>query len=465
MLQKIKSIARDKIPPAEESSSASGPASNADIELMPDSTAALFEHTPRFGSYIMFGFIAFLIAFFIWAYFADIDEVTVGEGKVIPSSQVQVIQNLEGGIISSIPVKVGDMVRKGDIIVRLDETRFSSSLGETRAKHDALLAKVTRLTAEASGRPMQLPAELIKSNPKVAEEERLLYLSRQREMETSVSVLSQQASQRSQELKEKKATLKQLEESYSLIDRELKMSRPLAQQGVMSEVEILRLERQLSDLKGEMDSTRLSIPRLEQAAGEARTKVDAAWAKFRSESASEASLASAELAGTSATNVAAEDRLARTSVRSPVTGIVKQIKVNTLGGILQPGMEIMEVVPMEDNLLIETKVRPSDVGFIHPGQEAMVKLTAYDFSIYGGLEAAVENISADTITEEKNGKSESYYLVQVRTKNSLFTATHKKLPIIPGMISTVHIRTGKKTVLQYLLKPVLKAKYEALRER
>jgi adhesin transport system membrane fusion protein len=278
-------------------------------------------------------------------------------------------------------------------------------------------------------------------------------------------VLKQQASQRRQELQETQAKLKQLEQSYSLIDKELKISRPLAQQGVMSEVEILRLERQLSDLKGDMDATRLSLPRLEQAAIEANTKVEAAWAKFRSDAASEASIASAELAGTSASNIAAEDRLARTSVRSPVTGIVKQIKINTIGGVLQPGMEIMEVVPIEDTFLIETKVRPSDVGFIHPGQEAMVKLTAYDFSIYGGLEANVENISADTITEDKNGKSESYYLVQVRTKSGTFTGTHKKLPIIPGMVSTVHIKTGKKTILQYLMKPVLKAKYDALRER
>ena len=463
MLQKLKTIAKDKMLP--EKSASAGKVSSDDIELMQDSTAALFQETPRFGSYILYGFIAFFVMFFIWAYFAEIDEVTVGEGKVIPSSQVQVIQNMEGGIISSIPVKVGDMVRKGDIIVRLDETRFSSSLGESKAERDALLAKVARLNAEASGRPLQLPAELVKSNPAVAEDERQLYISRMREMETSVSVLSQQASQRRQELQETKAKLKQLDESYSLIERELKISRPLAQQGVMSEVEILRLERQLSDLKGDMDSTRLSVPRLEQAAAEASTKVDAAWAKFRSESASEASLASAELAGTGASNLAAEDRLARTSVRSPVTGIVKQIKVNTLGGVLQPGMEIMEVVPLEDTFLIETKVRPSDVGFIHPGQEAMVKLTAYDFSIYGGLEANVETISADTITEEKNGKSESYYLVQVRTQTSVFTGTHKKLPIIPGMVSTVHIKTGKKTVLQYLMKPVLKAKYEALRER
>jgi adhesin transport system membrane fusion protein len=461
MLQKIK----DGIEEASKQPTAPKSVADRDIALMPDSTAALFQHTPHFGSLIMFGFIAFIVVFFVWAFFAELDEVTVGEGKVIPSSQVQLIQNMEGGIISSIPVKVGDLVRKGDVIVRLDETRFSSSLGETRAKHDALAAKVARLTAEASGKALQLPPDLIKNNPRVAEEERSLFVSRQREMETAVSVLSQQASQRAQESQEKKAKLKQLEESYYLIEKELKISRPLAQQGVMSEVEILRLERQLSDLKGEMDSTRLSIPRLDQAAAEARTKVEAAWAKFRSDAASDASLASAELAGTSATNVAAEDRLARTSVRAPLTGIIKQIKVNTVGGVLQPGMEIMEIVPLEDTLLIETKVRPSDVGFIHPGQEAMVKLTAYDFSVYGGLEATVENISADTITEEKNGKSESYYLVQVRTKTNSFTASDKKLPIIPGMLSSVHIKTGKKTVLTYLLKPVLKAKYEALRER
>lgn len=463
MLQKIKKIAQEKVLP--DSAKTSGNVPAADVELMQDSTAALFQETPRFGSYILYGLIAFLVIFFIWAYFAEIDEVTVGEGKVIPSSQVQVIQNMEGGIISSIPVKVGDLVKKGDIIVRLDETRFSSSLGETKAKHDALRAKVARLNAEASGRPLQLSADLIKANPQVAEDERQLYLSRQREMETSTSVLRQQASQKRQELQETQAKLKQLEQSYSLIDKELKISRPLQQQGVMSEVEILRLERQLSDLKGDMDATRLSLPRLEQAAVEATTKVEAAWAKFRSDAASEASIASAELAGTSASSVAAEDRLARTSVRSPVTGIVKQIKINTIGGVLQPGMEIMEVVPMEDTFLIETKVRPSDVGFIHPGQEAMVKLTAYDFSIYGGLEANVENISADTITEDKNGKSESYYLVQVRTKSGAFTGTNKKLPIIPGMVSTVHIKTGKKTILQYLMKPVLKAKYDALRER
>jgi len=439
--------------------------SAADIELMQDSTAALFQSTPKVGSMIMIGFLIFILVAFIWAYFAELEEVTVGEGKVIPSSQVQIIQNLEGGIISGIPVKVGDIVHKGDIVIQLDQTRFSSSLGETQAKHDSLVAKVARLSAEAYGRPFALGADFVKANPRIAADETELYNSRQHELDSEISVLKEQQNQRAQELQEKKAKQKQLEVSVGLIDQELKISRPLVQQGVMSEVEILRLERQLSDNKGEMDAARLAIPRLEQATEEAKNKIIGAMAKFRSDAANDLNLASAELAGTTATGVAAEDRLARTAIRSPMTGIIKQIKANTIGGVVQPGVEIMQIVPLEDTLLIETKVRPSDVAFVHPEQDAMVKLSAYDFSIYGGMEASVENISADTITEEKNGKSESYYLVQVRTKASALISHGKKLPIIPGMLATVHIRTGKKTVLQYLLKPVLKAKYEAMRER
>jgi len=239
----------------------------------------------------------------------------------------------------------------------------------------------------------------------------------------------------------------------------------MAAQGVMSAVEILRLERQLSDVKGQMDAARLAIPRLEQASAEARSKITASMAKFRSDAAADLNLARAELAGTSAVSMAAEDRLARTAVRSPVAGVIKQLKVTTVGGVIQPGMEVMEIVPLEDNLLVETKIRPSDVGFISPGQEATVKVTAYDFSIYGGLDANVENITADTITTEKGDKTESFYIVRVRTKSTTFNASKKALPIMPGMVATVHIKTGKKTILSYLLKPIIKARYDAMRER
>ena len=451
--------------PVEQKTRKPANVSPGDIELLSDSNAALFQAAPRFGSMITLGFISFLAAFLIWAYFAEIDEITVGEGKIIPSSQVQVIQNLEGGIVADIPVKVGDLVQKGQVIMKLDPTRFSSSMGETQAKHDSLLAKVTRLEAEATGRIFQAPAALVKSNPQLVNEERTLMTTRQQELDTAMTVLRQQAEQRTQELSEKKARYQQLQESYDFVSQELKISKPMAAQGVMSAVEILRLERQLSDVKGEMDAARLAIPRLEQAINEARSKMTASIAKFRSDAAADLNLARAELAGTSATSVAAEDRLARTEVRAPLTGIIKLLKVTTVGGVIQPGMEVMEIVPLEDTLLVETKIRPSDIGFIHPGQDATVKVTAYDFSVYGGLDAQVENITADTITTEKGDKTESFYIVRVRTKSATFSASKKNLPIMPGMVATVHIRTGKKTILNYLLKPIIKAKYDAMRER
>jgi adhesin transport system membrane fusion protein len=439
--------------------------SSSDIELLSDSNAALFESAPRFGSLMIRSVFAFIFIFFIWAYFAEIDEITVGEGKVIPSSQVQVIQNLEGGIVAEIPVKVGDLVSKGQVIMKLDPTRFSSSMSETQAKRDSLLAKVARLEAEATGQSFRAPEELVKTNPQLVNEERTLMETRQQELNTAMMVLRQQAEQRAQELSEKKANYQQLQESHDLVSQELKISKPMAAQGVMSAVEILRLERQLSDVKGQMDAARLAIPRLEQATAEARSKITASMAKFRSDAAADLNLARAELAGTSAVSLAAEDRLARTAVRSPVAGVIKQLKVTTVGGVIQPGMEVMEIVPLEDNLLVETKIRPSDIGFLSPGQEATVKVTAYDFSIYGGLDAQVENITADTITTEKGDKTESFYIVRVRTKSTTFSASKKALPIMPGMVATVHIRTGKKTILNYLLKPIIKARYDAMRER
>jgi adhesin transport system membrane fusion protein len=439
--------------------------SRDDIDLLSDSNAALFESTPLLGSMIIRGFLGFILIFFIWAYFAEIDEITVGEGKVIPSSQIQVIQNLEGGIVASIPVKVGDLVQKNQIVMKLDPTRFSSSMGETQAKRDSLLAKVARLEAEATGRPFVTPADLLKSNPQLVNEEKTLMISRQQELDTAMMVLRQQADQRTQEAGEMRARYQQLQQSYDIVDQELKISKPMAAQGVMSAVEILRLERQLSDVKGQMDAARLAIPRLEQAAAEARSKITASIAKFRSDAAVDLNLARAELTGTSAVSMAVQDRLTRTEVRSPVAGVIKQLKVTTVGGVIQPGMELMQIVPLEDNLLVETKIRPSDVGFISPGQDATVKITAYDFSVYGGLEAQVENITADTIIVEKGDRSDSFYIVRVRTKSTTFSGTKKQLPIMPGMVASVHIRTGKKTILNYLLKPIIKARYEAMRER
>jgi len=433
-----------------------------DIEFMPDTLAVLFQRPPRVTFLIIKLALLFFVIAIVWAAYSDLDEITVGEGKVIPSSQVQIIQNLEGGIVSKILVKVGDVVQKDQIVVQLDETRFASSVGESKAKNHSLIAKIARLSAEASGDGFSPPASLASENPTVLREERQLYESRQREIAATLSVLTQQSRQRGQELIEKRARMAQLQDSVGLIERELKMSKPLAAQGVISEVEILRLERQVSEIRGELDATRLAIPRLEAQVAEARSKSEGATAKFRSDAAAELALARAEFAGTTASNVAVEDRLTRTAVRSPLSGIVKSLKITTVGGVIQPGMDVMEIVPVENNLIIEAKIRPSDVGFLRTGQSAMVKISAYDFSVYGGLEAIVENITADSITNEKG---ESFYLVRVRTLKNELGSGDKPLAIIPGMLATVNIRTGNKSLLSYLLKPVIKAKSEALRER
>jgi membrane fusion protein, adhesin transport system len=443
-------------------SGAASDEARAEAAFMPDRLAAFFMRPPRASFLIVRGTGLFILVFLVWAGLSELEEVTVGEGKVIPSSQVQVIQNLEGGIVGKVPVKIGDVVQRDQVVLNIDPTRFSSSLGETRAKYHALLAKVARLTAESEGKPFAAPAELARENPQILKEEFSLYTTRQSELEASLGVLRQQVHQRHQELVEKRARAQQLSESYRLVSNELELTRPMAKQQVISDVELLRLERQANDIRGEMDATRLSIPRLEAGLQEANTKLDGAQAKFRSDAAVELSQARAEFAGTSASSVAMEDRLARTTVRSPVAGVVKTIKVTTVGGVIQPGMDVMEIVPIEDNLLVEAKVRPSDVGFLRPGQPAQVKVTAYDYSIYGGLEAIVENITADTIT---NDKGESFYLVRVRTKANHFGTAEKPFPIIPGMLTTVHIQTGKKSILAYLLKPIVKARSEALRER
>lgn len=446
------------LPPA----AGAGSAVREDVDFMPATVAALFQRPPPPAFLIVRASLLLCAVALVWAAVANVDEITVGEGKVIPSSQVQVIQNLEGGIVGGILVKVGDMVRKDQVVIQLDETRFASSAGETKAKNLALMAKVARLEAEAEGKPLVAPPGLAGSDPKLVADEMRLHGNRQQELAAALAVLRQQVSQRSQEISEKRARQRQLEESHSLVAQELKMSKPLQAQGVMSEVEILRIERSVSETRGELEATRLAIPRLEAQLAEARSKLDGQIAKFRSDAANELAQAKAELAGTSASSLAVEDRLARTAIRTPVAGIVKQIKANTVGGVIQPGMDIMEIVPLEDSLLIEAKIRPADVGFLRPGQPATVKITAYDFSIYGGLEATVENITADSIT---NDKGESFYLVRVRTTRNALGNEAAHLTIIPGMLATVHIHTGKKSVLGYLLKPIIKARQEALRER
>ena len=350
-----------------------------DIDFMSETAAAALQGPPAYSHVLIWGVLGFVAAFLAWAAFATIGETTVGEGKVIPSSQVQVIQNLEGGIVSKIDVRVGELVRKNQVLMLIDDTRYTSSFQENKVKNDALTAKIARLNAEVNGKNFELDKKFIRDNPDLAERELTLYRSRQAEFNANTAGLKQQIDQRTQELKEKRSREIQIKTSLDLLKKELTMSRPLVKAGAMSEVELLRLERQENDLQGELDSAKITIPRLDAAVVEARNKLEGYVAKFRNDALTELNQVRAEQEGTSATQVALKDRVERAVVRSPVTGTVKSVKVNTVGGVVQPGSDLLEIVPLEDNLLVEARVKPRDIAFLRPGQETLVKITAYDF--------------------------------------------------------------------------------------
>lgn len=393
----------------------------ADREFMSDARAAVMQDARPLALAVLYSTAFFLIVAVIWASWATLDEVVVGTGRIIPSSQIQVIQNLEGGILAELPVTEGQVVEKEQVLLRIDDTRFTSSYREAQVKRLSLLASIARLTAEARGGPLSFPREVAKQAPQLVRSEAALHASRRRAVDETVAGLKR---------------------SHELATRELRMSETLVPMGAISEVEILRLRRQVNELQ---------------------TQIDERINRFRAEAGEELSRHVAELAGLDESSVAMEDRVKRTIVRSPVRGIVKTLHMRTLGAVIQPGASIMEIVPLEDTLLVEAQVRPEDIAFIHPGQPATVKVTAYDFSIYGSLPATVELLSADSLVDDKKGVS--YYKVLARTKSATLSYQGKELPIIPGMTASVDILTGKKTVLDYLLKPVLKTRERAMRER
>jgi len=396
-----------------------------------------------------------------WASLAHVDEVTKGDGKVIPSRQLQLVQSFDGGVVSEILVKEGQVVEKDQLLLKIDETRATSGVRESAAQGFALRARQARLRALAEGAPFQPPAAAGDSvdTKRIVEEERRLYETRLSELNTMVAINHQQLQQRQQELTEMRSRKTSAERSLDLSQQELSKTRPLLATGAVSEVDILRLEREVSKARGDSEQSSAQIARVQASIGEAQRKMQETELNFRNEARKEMAETLGKLNALNEGAVALADRVDKAQVRSPVRGRVQRLLANTVGGVVQPGKDIVEIVPLDDNLVLEAKVQPKDIAFIHPGQDATVKFTAYDFSIYGGLSAKVENISPDTVVDERGN---AFYLVRVRTHQSNFS---EKMPIIPGMTAEVDILTGNKTVMSYLLKPVLKGKAYALRER
>lgn len=433
-----------------------------DVDLITDIRVSLLAQSPRGGSVILWIILIVFFCALAWAYVAEVEEVTRADGKVVPARQLQIVQNLEGGILSEVLVNIGDVVKEGQLLLRIDEKRFSGPYRESRFNYLALKAQVARLQSETYNTPFVLPDEVMAENPEVGNREKELYESRKKELAQTLGVLEEQSLQREQEITELEAKIAELSRTHYLLQKEINMTQPLVKGGAVSEVEFLRLQRQNSEMQGEITASRLALPRAKSRLLEAQKGTVEAKLKFSNTAKKELNDAYAKLEGLSATTVALADRLDRTAVISPVRGIVNQIFINTVGGVIQPGMNLIEIVPLEDTLLVEAKVKPSDIAFLSPNLKATVKFTAYDFTLYGGLEARVEHISADSIVDKQGN---SYYLVNVRTTQNYLGTKNAPLPIIPGMVASVDILTGKKRVLTYLMKPIFRAQSLALRER
>lgn len=430
-----------------------------DVDWVADADWAHLQQEPIRARALLRGALLVLVLLVVWAGYAKVDEVTRGEGRVITSSQLQVVQSFDGGVVEEILVREGDTVDAGQTLVRIDPTRFVSSLRENRAQYLALLAKAARLRALSEGKAFVPPPEVAEETPALAAQELALYESSQAQLDGEIAIARQQVAQRNQELREVQARLTQAAQGYDLVSQELTVTRPLLRSGAVSEVELLRLERDVARLRGERDQASAQIARIKSSIVEANRNIEDVELRYRNTARSEMADTVAKLRGLFEGSRALADRVKHAEVKSPMHGTVKRLLINTVGGVVQPGKEVAEIVPLDDALLLEAKVKPQDIAFLRPGQDALVKFTAYDFAIYGGLDATVEQIGADTVIDDRGN---AFYIVRVRTKES---SLGENLPIIPGMVAQVDVLTGKKTILSYLLKPVLRAKANALTER
>ena len=436
-----------------------------EIDFMPARYAAYRRTAPRHIPVLMLSAIAFCIVFLIWANYAELDEVARGECKIIPSSNVQKIGNLEGGIIQHILVREGQIVQKDQILLRLDPTIVEARLKEGRENYYRYLADVERLKALTENQNFVLSAEIQQKAPDVGREATERFNARLLRKNQEIEISQKELDQKTEELNELKARFNELTKSVDLSQQAITLQEPLVSKGLSSKMEFLKSKRDLNDAQGHLESVKINITKAEAAVHQASEKLKQVPIIFQNEDYNELREASNKLAQAQGTFTSQEDISSRTEIRSPVRGVVKDIHLTTIGGIIKPGEEIMEIVPLDDTLLVEVNIKPSDIAFLHPGQPATLKITAFDYSVYGGLHAQLVDISPDTVIDEKDPKRQSYYKVKLRTTNLKFTKSKDEKTLIPGMIVTADIKTGKKTVMHYLLKPIIKAKDEALTER
>jgi adhesin transport system membrane fusion protein len=424
------------------------------------------DRPPLFASASIFIIGALFVAFVAWASFAEVDEIARGDGKVIPASKTQIIQASEAGVVQEIAVKIGQVVKKNDLIIRLDNSLNTSSLGEQQAKARALEVRIARLKYEQSGNlsgPFPCPEDIQTVAPQICDNEQKLLIARRENFDNKLSVLKSRLDQREKELDEAVANSDRLTKNLDVSDQETKLVEAMVKKGLMARTEQIRVEREQTELRGQLNLAGETIKKAKSAITEAQLQVEELGLQLQQEALDDLTQALADLSVVDETIRGATDKVARTDIRSPVDGIVNTLELNTVGAFVQPGAVVAGIVPTSETLLVEARVSPRDVAFIRPDQEALIKVTAYDFSIFGGIEGKVSNITADSLVDQKTG--EPYYQVRVSTDKSTLERDGKAYSIIPGMICSVDIKTGRKTILTYLLKPINKAREEAMSER
>lgn len=433
-----------------------------DYDFMNSLSAAVLEQTPSKISRVVKIWLFTILAFFIWASFAEVDEITRGDGDVIPYGQNQIIQNLEGGIVESILVEEGQIVKEGEVILKIDNAKSVSTSRTNEMTYYELEAKRVRLYAEANQLPFETPQTSDQELIKQINLSKNLYNSNKIEFNAKNSSFENQIEQKKQAYKEATAKVESLQKSLKFVTEEIEMTEPLVKEGVKSRVDFLKLKREASNIENDIEAAKLSLPRLASAIEEFKNKREESKQLFINTAKKELSEVVAEISRLKTQQVAYSDQVERTMVKSPVEGIVQKLFINTVGGVIKPGADLVEIVPTNKKLYLEVKIKPSDIAFIHPGAEAKVKISAYDFAIHGGLVGKVANISPDTITDNKEN---TFYLIHVITEKNYLGTKENPLKIIPGMTVNVDIVTGKKTVMQYILKPILKSKQYVFTER
>ncbi len=442
-----------------------------DLDFVYSSYSNANEQPTRLSNFVFLFITLFFIGAVSWAALAEVDELARGNGKVIPTDKIQRIQSLDGGIISEIFIKEGQIIKKGSSLMKIDTTRFQATLEESKQEYISLLAVKTRLEIESKIDVRKklpkvvFPKEVLEDESRYDKLEKSLLVNRYKELKSSVSVLKTQLGQKRQELREIKNSIKNLKKSFSLIKEQRVQIQKLARRGVKSKFDLLNIEREYTNVSGDLEAALLSVRRSELAISEANNRVQEKLDSFRAEASDLLQKTASLINKFEAKLVGDEDRVAKTTIVSPVDGIVKQLNFNTIGGVVQSGMDLVEIVPQSDILLVEAKIDPKDIAFINPSQKAIVKITAYDFSIYGGLDGKIVEISADSIIDKESKEGKSYYRVIVKTEKNYLERNGNKLPIIPGMVASVDIITGKKTILDFILKPILKVKQNSLHER